>query len=389
LHPRANRTSPRGIALPPLRRRRYAAVVRTTLCLLFVVGCGTSSVDSESDAAVTPTPLEIDALGVQGFLLRHDGDVVLTAPLFTRASLLDVSLGVATPPDDAAIDAAAAALPFADVRAIVTGHAHYDHLMDVPRIMARHAPDATLYSNMTARHVFAALAPDSCGEPAETIARERVVALDDPAASAVDYRGCPDQAPPGAPLEGTWRRVPNARVRVLALCGVHPDQVGPIHFGAGAIDTDQCELPDSANGWLEGATTSYLIDFLDDDDRPVYRVYYQDAPGTLPIGAPPAEVLADKPVDVALLCVGNYDQVADHPAAILGALDPGLAISGHWEDFFQPADQPEQPLPFTDVDAYVAAADAAAPDRHVLAHRGLHVSYGANRSFVQTPSTSR
>ena len=58
------------------------------------------------------------------------------------------------------------------------------------------------------------------------------------------------------------------------------------------------------------------LDFLDDDDEPVFRVYYQDAPTNAPIGNPPATILADKRVDVALLCVGTYDQVAAQPEEI-------------------------------------------------------------------------
>ena len=351
--------------------------MRIVVAALVLSACGSApeaiSVDAAPPAAA---PLEIEFLGVQGFWLRHEDDVVLTAPLFTRASLVDVSLGLDTPPDHAAIDAAFPELPFGDVRAIVSGHAHYDHLMDVPRLMTTRAPDATLIANRSAAHLFAALAPDRaarCGAPAAVeIARERVIALDDPAASAVDYRGCPEQRPDGAPLEGTWTRVPGARVRVLALCGTHPDQVGPIHFGAGSVDADQCDLPASAGDWLEGQTLSFLIDFLDDADRTVFRVYYQDAPGSLPVGAPPAELLADHPVDVALLTAGNYDAVADHPSAILTLLAPRLAVSGHWEDFFQPADQPEQPLPLMDIAEYDARAEAAAPGHHVRPTRGWH-----------------
>lgn len=363
--------------------------MRSTSCAVFFLAaaCGRSPAPGAAGAAApepdaappaVALPLEVESLGVQGFVLRHDDDVVLTAPLFSRGSLIDVSLGQPLPPDLAAIDEGVAGLGLEDVRAIVSGHAHYDHLMDVPRIMTEHAPDATLFANRTARHVLAALAPDrapGCSGPAAAvpIARERVVALDDPAASVVDYRGCPEQRPAGAPLEGTWVQVPGARIRVLALCAAHPAQIGIIHFGEGSIDTDQCEPPVSANEWLEGQTLSFLIDFLDDDAQPVFRVYYQDAPGSAPIGNPPAEVLADRPVDLALLTAGNYDAVRDHPGEVLAALAPRVAISGHWEDFFQPADQPPEPLPFMDLDAYLARVEAGLPGRHVLAVRGTCV----------------
>src|SRR5262249_42024725 len=158
--------------------------------------------------------------------------------------------------------------------------------------------------NASAAHLLAALAPDrapACAgtpAPTTTIDRSRVVALDDPAASRVDYRPCPDQRPDGAPLEGQWTAVPGAPMRVYSICSLHPDQLGPYHFGPGDVDADQCELPTNANDWREGHTLGMLIDFLDGCGRPIYRVFYQDAPTTVPIGLPPPDVLAEKKIDL-------------------------------------------------------------------------------------------
>jgi len=94
--------------------------------------------------------------------------------------------------------------------------------------------------------------------------RARVIAMDEPTASFVDYTNCPALRPGGAPLEGTWAMAPGGRVRVKAFCSMHPDQVGPIHFGAGSVDQDLCELPRAAADWLEGLTLAFVFDFLDD-----------------------------------------------------------------------------------------------------------------------------
>jgi L-ascorbate metabolism protein UlaG (beta-lactamase superfamily) len=311
-------------------------------------------------------PLEVHFIGVQGWVLRHRGETVLTAPMYTRGSVLDVSIGNPVPVDTAAIDAGLAAIELGDVKAIVSGHAHYDHLMDVPHIMMNQAPDATLFANLSARHLLAAVAPDrapgcSGPDPTQTIDRARVIALDDPIASAVDYRNCPELRPPGAPLEGSWVRAPGSNIRIYPICSVHPDQFLFIHFGEGNIEEDQCELPPRPNDWLEGHTLAYVIDFLDDNDQPAFRVFYQDSPTDLPIGHPPADVIADKAVDLALLCVGSTNQVMDHPETIVAALQPRFALSGHWEDFFQPLGGPPQPILFLDVAAYDARADGAMP----------------------------
>ena len=256
----------------------------------------------------------------------------------------------------------------ANVRTVIAGHAHYDHLLDVPAVMAL-APNATLYSNVSARNVLAAFAPDRAAKCAGTpaaanpITRPRVVAVDDPAASTVDYTNCPGKRPAGAPLQGTWVKVPGAHVRLLAVCSDHPDQIGPVHYGAGDVTDEQCTPPTNMNEWREGRTVAYVVDFLDPKtDAPRYRVFYQDAPAGSPVGHVPAALLAEKRVDVALMCVGTYDHVDDaSPARALAALGPRYALGGHWEDFFGSLDAPPQPIPFLDVAGWATKAIAALP----------------------------
>ncbi len=352
--------------------------MRILVCAIALAGCSDSSTlapDAGPDAAspdVDAPPaaerpaLEIISLGVQGFVLRRGDEIVLTAPMFTRQSVLQVTINAALSADTQAIDAglAAAAIDLDDVRAIVSGHAHYDHFIDVPEILQR-TPNAIAYTNMSGRRMLAALAPDrpaGCSNtPVTPLARSRVIALDDPLASYVDYTNCPAQRPDGAPVSGTWLDVPNSHVRILPVCSMHPAQIGPIHFGEGSVTTDQCDLPRAASGWLEGQTLGLVIDFLDDDGTPAYRIFYQDAPTNAPIGHVPAARLADKPVDVALLCVGSSDAVTDHPTQILGTTSPRFALSGHWEDFFQPVSAAPQPIPLLDLTGYLGRADAALP----------------------------
>ena len=218
--------------------------------------------------------------------------------------------------------------------------------------------------------------------------------MDAEISSHVDYTNCPAQRPAGAPMQGSWVTAPGGRVRVMAVCSEHPDQIGPIHFGEGSIDQEQCELPAGANGWLEGATVAFLIDFLDASGETAYRVFYQDAPANGSIGEVPAAVLGGISVDLALLCVGNYDAVENQPTAILANLTPRFAVSGHWEDFFRPRSEPPQPLPLLDVETFVSRAETAlatptdgpltidgvaAPGRHVLAQPGMKVSIPPRR----------
>ncbi|MFL5319361.1 MAG: MBL fold metallo-hydrolase [Myxococcaceae bacterium] len=302
-------------------------------------------------------PLELRWIGVQGFLLTYGGESVLTAPLFTRPNGFTVSTGLPVTSDTASVSSHLSAELLSHVSVVLAGHAHYDHLLDVPAVLQR-APNATLYSNISARNLLAAWAPDRqarcIGTDAQspTISRSRVIALDDPLASHVDWTNCPSKKPAQAPLQGSWVKA-GEHVRILAVCSEHPDQIGPYHFGAGDVTDEACEPPTSMPEWKEGVTLAFLIDFLDPyTDAPLYRVYYQDAPATAPLGQVPPMFLADKRVDVALLNVGSYENAPGEPGNILQELNPRFAIGGHWEDFFRGADAEPQPIPLLDPDGW-------------------------------------
>ncbi len=328
---------------------------------------GLDSGDAYAIDARAPGTLLVRTLGVQGFVLTYEGESVLTAPLFTRQSFLDVTVGAPIAADEAAIASGMAGVDGASVRAVLSGHAHYDHLIDVPAILAHDAPSAVLYANETARHVLAAIASDrdpGCATPAPTapLDRARVIAVDDPLASLVDYTHCPDLRPAGAPATGTWIDVPGSHVRLYPLCTTHPAQFGDVHFAPGSIDEDQCDLPEAASGWLEGRTIAYVIDFLDAGTGEIaYRVYFQDAPATQPLGEIPPAIASQRAVDVAILCVGSNGGVESQPTDILANVSPRFVLSGHWENFFLARDHALEPIPLLDVDTYVMRAEAAVP----------------------------
>jgi len=107
-------------------------------------------------------PVHVRWLGTAGFALEHDGFVVLIDPYLTRASLARC---VASPlrPDAGAI---ARWAPRAD--AIVVGHTHFDHALDVPAIAIATSPPgprgAHAARDAGAEAGGAALAGDARGE---------------------------------------------------------------------------------------------------------------------------------------------------------------------------------------------------------------------------------
>jgi L-ascorbate metabolism protein UlaG (beta-lactamase superfamily) len=284
--------------------------------------------------------LEVRFLGVGGFSIRHGGDLILTAPMYSNPAVLEVQFG-SIAPNPARIEAFLDPMFVEDTAAILSGHAHYDHLLDVPYVWGM-TDHAVVFGNTSVAAIMIA-----AGLPEASI-----VALDDAAMPLVDRRNCdePDMCT-GVPAgnEGAWVAVPQSNVRVRALCSSHPAQVlGVIHFGEGCVEGQPKTPPESADEWREGATLAYLVDFLDPDSGEiVFRVFVQDAPTDAPVGHPPAELLDEKRVDLALLNIGSWENVEDHPGAIIAAIEPRYVIGGHWEDFFRAQDEPIMPLPFS------------------------------------------
>lgn len=91
--------------------------------------------------------------------------------------------------------------------------------------------------------------------------------------------------------------------------------------------------PWSALSYPEGPTLAYLVDVTDDGGRVLFRVHWQDAASRPPLGFPPREALAAKPVDVAIICGAAFQQVHGYPQQLLRETRPRSVVVGHWEDF--------------------------------------------------------
>lgn len=314
-----------------------------------VVGClATACAPPDEQVAVT-------YLGVSGFLIRYRGSALLTAPLFTNPPLDDVSpsnrfrlfhrRGHRVRSDSTLVERL---LPReADATSmLLVGHAHYDHLLDVPYVARRRATRARIYGSPTMRHIL-------MGDSALRRDGTRVVAID-----SADV-GTPERA-------GRWLYSPDSAFRVMALRATHAPTLalfgrGPL-FAPGTLDHDLDALPQWADEWRVGEPLAYLIDVLDRGRaRPRLRVYFQDAPSRPPLGAPPPSVLAERGVDVALLCAATAENVPRTPQQLLGVLRPRYALIGHWESFFRPQVLPLVLNVATDADAFLGAMARAMP----------------------------
>ena len=348
--------------------RRFFVVAFTTSSFLCCLPPIHRSMLPEIDPRSDPDTVQVRFLGVGGFYIRKGEDAILTAPLYSNPEGVRL-LNQPIPPDVSRIDRFHPNA--ANVKAILVGHAHYDHLMDVPYVWQR-TPEAIIYGNRSMKYLLAGYAGASGqGSGIPSIPPGKVVALNQEGANAVDYRMCqlsgspeedPD-CPKKTAAAGSWVYVPNSKVRIRALCSQHPPQfLGVIHLWTGCVPAPLESAPEKAGEYQEGETLAYLIDFMDADNQtPIYRIYYQDAATNPTIGQVPPQLLAEKAVDLALLCVGSFETVQD-PAHIVANTKPSAVILGHWENFFRPQDKPLKGIPFSNVKRFIRLVKAQAPE---------------------------
>jgi hypothetical protein len=297
-----------------------------------VIGCsGETCRDSTSHVVLT-------YLGVGGVLIEHRGRSLLAAPFFSNPPLRTVLTGVIRP-DTLLIERL---LPRAadGADAILVGHGHYDHLLDLPYIASKRVTRATIYGDRTVRNIL-------LGDPTLKRQPQRLVAFDSGALASRDTLG-------------RWTYTRDSTFRFMPVRGRHAPTLklftGPSMFADGSVDSPLDTLPTRAADWKLGTEISYLIDVLGRGTAaPLLRIYYEDAPNDPPRGFPPRALIAARGVDVAVLCAATATHVSDTPGALLDYLKPSYVVVAHWEDFFRPQTSPIQLNPFTETDAFMDA----------------------------------
>jgi len=311
-----------GIGVRCLTRARLLTVVSlvaTGACTRLGPG-----VDGLVDlTAVGAEELRVTYLGAGGWIFEHGDDMILAAPLFSNPSFLRTGLtSIAT--DTLEVDRYMGRYDVSAASAILTGHAHYDHLMDVPRVATKHAPLARIVGSRTVANTLGSWSGVS----------HRVDVVND---SAGDHESL-----------GRWMKYGDG-IRIMPLRSRHAPHFNGFTLYQGTVDRPLPEPPRYATEWLDGKTFAFLIDFLDASDSVAFRVYYQDAVVAPPLGFAPDELIAERPVDVAIFVPATFDQVDWHPEAFVENLQPKRVLLGHWEDFFVPVDTPTRAIMMSDI----------------------------------------
>ncbi|WP_194790353.1 MBL fold metallo-hydrolase [Pseudomonas sp. UFMG81] len=293
--------------------------VALLLVLLCLAGCAKDLNGTEpTTQAPKPSGPSLQYLGVGGWLLHWRGETLLLAPSFSNPAFPPVFVKANEQRiDDLMPDAR-------DAKVLLIGHAHYDHLLDVPHIMRKQAPQAIAYGNEEAGHLLAGAGLKS-----------RFVNMQPKMVTV--RRG--NRAKPQIVTQDRWE--PNGAFRFMAIESQHAPHIAGINLLEGTrYREDLTQLPTYVRRWPGGQTLAWLIDLLDEKGEPVYRIHYQDSASNPPYGFPP--ILQDgKRIDIAIICAASTDQVQLYPDALLDVIKPRLMVYGHWEDFF--GNEPSRP----------------------------------------------
>lgn len=257
-------------------------------------------------------------LGTAGFALEHEGHVVLFDPYLTRASLARCLLG------PVATDRARVAEHVPRASAIVVGHTHFDHALDVPDI-----------AKATGARVFGS-------RSAVVLCRARGV--DEAQLEDVESRV-------------TVTRPFDAEVgpfRLRFFASAHsPIALGRVPFPGEIASCD--DVPMRIERYRCGAVFGVLIEVA---GRRVFHLGSANmVDAALDLGR----------TDLALVCVAGWHTTPRFADRLVARVAPERVVLSHWDDFFRPLDRPLRTLPAIRFGKLVDALGEASRDVRVCA----------------------
>ena len=234
--------------------------------------------------------VRVTYLGTNGYQFEFKGHALLVDPYFSRVDLLSAALNSRIQPNASRInDGLRHLAPKAD--AILVTHGHFDHLLDVPVVMAK--------------------------------TRARLVA----SASSVELAKRAGASSGEAVKPGDVRQIGPWKIRVLSathdrLLGKVPFDRPPSHAGVSGDASVKAGPPQRAADWICGEPLAFLIEVNGQ------RIYI-DSGGT------PKQLPPNDHVDLAILGMALPDSRARLHAA-LERLHPRYILPSHQDNFFRP-----------------------------------------------------
>ncbi len=237
-------------------------------------------------ASPLPKGLELTWFGTAGFRLAYQGTVIWIDPYVTRLSLADVALRRVVP---ASQDAITRWIDAAD--AVLVGHTHFDHALDVPaiaRTFGCKVYGSTSLQNLMSLH--------GLGEQAVVVEPKRDYQIGPFRFHFVPSVHSKLQLGLGIPYSGelTCEHVDGLTAQAYR-CG----QVWGLHIEVGGT-----------------------------------RIYHQGSADLL------EDEIVDKGIDLFLCGISGRRFTPRYIERIIRALDPKLVVPTHYDNFFQPLGPP-------------------------------------------------
>jgi L-ascorbate metabolism protein UlaG (beta-lactamase superfamily) len=233
-----------------------------------------------------PAGLELQWLGTAGFRLTYEGTTILVDPYLSRHPLRTMLRARPFPADAALVDRH---VPHAD--AILVGHTHFDHAVDVPHLVCR--DDATAYGSTSLVSLL--------GLHGLT---ERAVAVE------------PHRRYEVGPF--TFSFTPSLHSKLMLGLKVPSD---------GELTCD-CLDDLGAGEYRCGQVWGITIEVAG------ITLYHQGSANL------DESEIRTRGVDVFLCGIAGRLYTRDYTARILRALDPKVVVAHHHDDFFRPVEAP-------------------------------------------------
>lgn len=292
----------------------------------------------------TSDSISLSYTGCSGFFIEYQNQVVIHDPFFSNVGPLVPLAFKKIHPDTTAIDVFFERYFLnrkdlaGDAKLLLVSHTHYDHMLDVPYIYNEllNQDSVMMYGSNDMMKIMESQRKEGVPLSAQVISVE--VAVED------------------RQLSSEWYYSINKQIRVLPIYTDHAPHFYGLHFYTGSPRKN----PKKAAHWKEGTNISYFIDFLDESGEINFRIYINSSATDESEYIIPHDVLAERPVDLAILCAASFAYVDAYPSALLKSLNPQHIIVSHWENFFQKREKlMEKPMivPFTNLRKFLANVD--------------------------------
>ena len=269
-------------------------------------------------------------MGCGHLIIEYNGEMIVTDPYFSIQSFSPTKKIKTNLPDFERYKATLSqhSVDLTKAKSIWLAHTHYDHMMDIPLLLKQNmlTKKVTMYGN----------------EFGDDILQNFIT-------PSQYHTLLPKEVYNPLGKNGTRHWVDStSSIRILPIFSDHAPHTKilgvNVHLMKGKLKNNYFrdhfkteEAKTNKNQWRKGCVYSFLVDFVK-ADKIEYRIFIQTSASHYPLGQPPKEVLAEKTIDVAVLCLASSNYVTPYPVEILKALTPKKVVFIHWEDFFERAE---------------------------------------------------